>query len=84
MTAVAWDSKNQFIYLLDKGLKKVFKCEPSGAIVASWGETGTGPGQFQSPQAWEDLAAGGPAECPVCGGSIRVAVGCSGCGSDLS
>ena len=34
--------------------------------------------------AWEDLVAGGPAECPVCGGSMRVAGGCSGCGSDLS
>ena len=34
--------------------------------------------------AWEDLAAGGPAECPVCGGRMRVASGCEGCGSDLS
>jgi hypothetical protein len=34
--------------------------------------------------AWEDLAAGGPAECPVCGGRMRVAGGCEGCGSDLS
>jgi tRNA(Ile2) C34 agmatinyltransferase TiaS len=34
--------------------------------------------------AWEDLVAGGPAECPVCGGSMRAAGGCSDCGSDLS
>ena len=34
--------------------------------------------------AWEDLAAGGPAECPVCGGRMRAASGCDGCGSDLS
>jgi tRNA(Ile2) C34 agmatinyltransferase TiaS len=34
--------------------------------------------------AWEDLAAGGPAECPVCGGRMRAAGGCEGCGSDLS
>jgi tRNA(Ile2) C34 agmatinyltransferase TiaS len=34
--------------------------------------------------AWEDLVAGGSAECPVCGGSMRAAGGCSGCGSDLS
>ncbi len=34
--------------------------------------------------AWEDLVAGGPAECPVCGGSMRTAGGCRACGSDLS
>src|SRR2546423_791660 len=34
--------------------------------------------------AWEDLVAGGPAECPVCGGSMRAAGGCRSCGSDLS
>jgi tRNA(Ile2) C34 agmatinyltransferase TiaS len=34
--------------------------------------------------AWEDLVAGGPAECPVCGGSMRSAGGCDACGSDLS
>ena len=34
--------------------------------------------------AWEDLVAGGPAECPVCGGTMRAAGGCRDCGSDLS
>jgi tRNA(Ile2) C34 agmatinyltransferase TiaS len=34
--------------------------------------------------AWEDLVAGGPAECPVCGGSMRSVGGCRSCGSDLS
>ena len=34
--------------------------------------------------AWEDLLAGGPAECPVCGGTLRAASGCGGCGADLS
>jgi tRNA(Ile2) C34 agmatinyltransferase TiaS len=34
--------------------------------------------------AWEDLLAGGPAECPVCGDSMRVAGGCHSCGADLS
>jgi tRNA(Ile2) C34 agmatinyltransferase TiaS len=34
--------------------------------------------------AWEDLVAGGPAECPVCGGSMRSAGGCEDCGTDLS
>jgi hypothetical protein len=34
--------------------------------------------------AWEDLAAGGPAECPVCHGRMRPAGGCESCGSDLS
>jgi tRNA(Ile2) C34 agmatinyltransferase TiaS len=34
--------------------------------------------------AWEDLVTGGPAECPVCGGSMRSVGGCRSCGSDLS
>ena len=34
--------------------------------------------------AWEDLVAGSPAECPVCGGSLRAAGGCESCGADLS
>ena len=34
--------------------------------------------------AWEDLAAGGPAECPVCRGRLRAVGGCESCGSDLS
>jgi hypothetical protein len=34
--------------------------------------------------AWEDLAAGSPAECPVCGGSMSPLHGCDGCGSELS
>jgi tRNA(Ile2) C34 agmatinyltransferase TiaS len=34
--------------------------------------------------AWEDLLAGDPAECPVCGGAMRVAGGCHSCGADLS
>jgi hypothetical protein len=33
--------------------------------------------------AWEDLAAGGPAECPVCRGRLRVSGGCESCGSEL-
>jgi hypothetical protein len=34
--------------------------------------------------AWEDLTAGSPAECPVCGGKMRIVGGCGDCGSDLS
>ena len=34
--------------------------------------------------AWEDLVAGSPAECPVCGGKMRAASGCGNCGADLS
>jgi hypothetical protein len=34
--------------------------------------------------AWEDLLAGGPAECPVCGGYMRTAGGCDSCGADLA
>ena len=33
--------------------------------------------------AWEDLAARGRAECPVCGVEIEPGV-CRGCGSELS
>ena len=33
---------------------------------------------------WEDLTAGGPAECPVCRGRMHVSSGCADCGSDLS
>lgn len=48
--SVVWD-KSRFVYFLDKGLKKIFKCEPSGAFIAAWGREGAGPGQFQSPEA---------------------------------
>lgn len=33
--------------------------------------------------AWEDLAASGRAECPVCKGELESA-GCTSCGSELS
>jgi hypothetical protein len=33
--------------------------------------------------AWEDLAANGSAQCPVCGNSLHPA-GCTSCGSVLS
>jgi hypothetical protein len=33
---------------------------------------------------WEELAAKGRAECPVCGGSLGRGGGCSGCGAELS
>ena len=35
-------------------------------------------------RVWEDLAAGDRAECPVCGGHLRLAGGCDDCGSELS
>ena len=34
-------------------------------------------------RVWEDLASGGPAECPVCRGALEPS-GCTGCGSLLS
>jgi len=46
--ALAWDRAG-FLYFVDKGLKRVFKCEPSGALLATWGGEGEGPGQFESP-----------------------------------
>ena len=33
--------------------------------------------------AWEDLTGEGRAECPACGGQMRIAGGCEGCGSEL-
>ena len=33
---------------------------------------------------WEDLTGEGRAECPVCGGRMRAAGACDGCGSELS
>ena len=46
--ALAWDQAS-FVYFVDKSLKKIFKCQPSGALVAAWGEEGEGPGQFEEP-----------------------------------
>jgi hypothetical protein len=34
--------------------------------------------------AWEDLAGATSAECPVCGGRMRITSGCDACGSELS
>ncbi len=34
--------------------------------------------------AWEDLAATGRGECPVCRQEALTAAGCTGCGSHLS
>ena len=34
--------------------------------------------------AWDELAATGHAECPVCGGSLSAAGGCESCGAELS
>ena len=47
---MAWDAEG-FLYILDKGLKKVLKCGPSGNLVGSWGGEGDGVGQFKSPEA---------------------------------
>lgn len=50
-SSVAWDGRDRFLYFVDRGLKKVFKCEPSGALLASWGREGDAPGEFRSPEA---------------------------------
>jgi hypothetical protein len=34
--------------------------------------------------AWEDLTDSGDAECPVCGGRMKLAQGCEACGSEVS
>ncbi len=46
--AVAWDPSGA-LFFVDAGLRRVFKCEPSGALLATWGERGDGPGQFDAP-----------------------------------
>ncbi|MBI5629823.1 MAG: hypothetical protein HY921_02935 [Elusimicrobia bacterium] len=66
--AVSWDAERGFLYFLDRGLKKVFKCEPSGALAAAWGEAGTGPGQFLDPVA---LAFDGRGFLYVLDGKLR-------------
>jgi len=48
--SVVWD-KTGFVYFLDRELKKVFKCGPSGELVSSWGEIGEDPGKFEDPIA---------------------------------
>ncbi|MDE2312727.1 MAG: NHL repeat-containing protein, partial [Elusimicrobia bacterium] len=48
--AVVWD-KEGFVYFIDQGLDKIFKCEPSGALVAAWGAPGDAPGDFEKPEA---------------------------------
>ncbi|HSI81704.1 MAG TPA: hypothetical protein VK919_13740 [Solirubrobacterales bacterium] len=35
-------------------------------------------------EVWEDLSRTGRSGCPVCGGSLRAAGGCAGCGSELT
>ena len=49
-SAVVWD-KEGFVYFADQGLDKIFKCEPSGALVAVWGKSGDAPGEFEAPAA---------------------------------
>lgn len=35
-------------------------------------------------RTWSELAEGGRAECPVCGGHLRAHEGCDGCGAELA
>ncbi len=46
--SVAWDNAG-FVYFLDRGLKKVFKCNPSGEFISAWGQEGEDPGKFEDP-----------------------------------
>ena len=48
--SVAWDPAG-FVYIVDRKLKKILKCEPSGGYIKSWGEEGEGIGEFQDPVA---------------------------------
>lgn len=46
---VAFDEEHVFV--LDRGLRKVFKVMPSGGYIKAWGEEGAGVGQFEDPVA---------------------------------
>ncbi len=48
--SVSWD-KAGFVYFLDKELKEVFKCGPSGEFISAWGQEGEEPGKFENPIA---------------------------------
>lgn len=48
--AVAWDGEG-FVYVLDRKLKKVLKCEPSGGFRQAWGGEGDGVENFGDPVA---------------------------------
>lgn len=48
--AVAWDEAG-FVYILDRGLKRVFRCEPSGGLKSVWGEGGEESGKLGDPVA---------------------------------
>lgn len=48
--SVQWDPAG-FLYILDRGLKKVFKVKPSGKYVSDWGDIGPGMRQWQDPAA---------------------------------
>ncbi|MHB2026365.1 MAG: hypothetical protein ACYCPQ_06960 [Elusimicrobiota bacterium] len=48
--SIVWD-KRGFVYFIDQGLGKIFKCEPSGALLAQWGSKGRSPGLFENPEA---------------------------------
>ncbi len=37
------------IYVADAGLDRVFELSPAGALLASWGGAGSGPGRFEEP-----------------------------------
>lgn len=48
--SLAWDPAG-FIYVLDRKLRKVFKCRPSGGLVKVWGMLGDGVQDFDDPVA---------------------------------
>ena len=47
------------VYVADAGLDRVFELSPSGALLASWGGPGRGPGRFEEPSGIAVDSAGG-------------------------
>jgi tripartite motif-containing protein 71 len=46
------------VYVADAGLRRVFELSPSGALLASWGGPGHGPGRFEEPSGIAVESAG--------------------------
>ena len=68
-TDVAWDSEGN-IYITDGYVNsRVAKYDKNGDWVKSWGDKGTGPGQFRIPHA----IVIGPQQQPLCGRSHQPA-----------
>ena len=56
-THVAVDGEGN-VFVADSGNQRIVKFSPDGVLLATWGEPGTGPGQFETPRGLAVDAAG--------------------------